>query len=69
MVYTNASTGENSHLRLDIGNSAVWDDRAPGMPYSFSPDNFACNRPRLPIGSFSLDNFFFAEDSFQMRLG
>jgi alpha-L-fucosidase 2 len=55
-------------LKLDIGNSGVWDDRMPGEPYSFVPDDMSCNRPRLPIGAFVLNNFAIMNATFQMKL-
>ena len=55
-------------LRLDLGSSAVWDDRPPGAWFSVSPDVQVCNRPRLPLGHFVLDNFAMDRSSFRMRL-
>ena len=40
MVRVNPADGVS--LQLDIGSSAVWDDRPPGAPYSHSPDNMEC---------------------------
>lgn len=56
-------------LQLDVGSSAVWDDRQPGGPHSYTPDNNNCNRPRLPLGALVLDGFSMDPTSFQMRLG
>ncbi len=39
-------------LRLELGRTDVYDDREPGENYTVG--NFAIDRPRLPIGFFSL---------------
>jgi hypothetical protein len=59
---------DGSTLKLDIGSSAVWDDRMPGEPYSAQPDNMECNRPRLPLGAFLLDNFAIDSSTFAMKM-
>ena len=35
-----------------VSSSAVWDDRMPGGEYSMG--NFVYDRPRLPVGQFTL---------------
>ena len=39
-------TGQADGLRIDVSHSGVYDDRG-GLNHT---DNFACDRPRLPIG-------------------
>lgn len=59
---------DGSTLKLDLGSSAVWDDRMPGEPYSYTPDDMSCNRPRLPLGALMLDNFAIENSTFEMRI-
>ena len=60
----------SQQLQLALGSSAVWDDRPAGAPFSVEPDNFVCNRPRLPLGRFVLASpgAALAGDGFGMRL-
>lgn len=60
---------DGATLKLDIGNSGVWDDRMPGGPGAIVPDDMSCNRPRLPIGGFLLDNFAIDGTTFKMKIG
>ena len=50
----NASTGLPDGLRIDLGRTDVYDDRVspPGGGMDAGRANFACDRPRLPIGIF-----------------
>ena len=62
---------DGTTLKVDVGSSAVWDDRMPGEPFSAVPDNMECNRPRLPLGSLELSDFSVLNttDSFRMKIG
>ncbi|XP_065175483.1 uncharacterized protein LOC135805383 [Sycon ciliatum] len=42
----------NNKLLFVVSSSAVWDDRMPGSKYALG--NFVLDRPRLPVGQFSL---------------
>ena len=50
----NTSTGQADGLRIDVGRTDVYDDRVSQPHGSMDPGrrNFACDRPRLPIGIF-----------------
>lgn len=43
-----------SSLRLAVSSTSTYDDRMPGSPYA-KDNNFVCDRPRLPLGAFSVN--------------
>ena len=72
MVWTtiNASTRIPDGLRIDLGRTDVYDDRVspPSGGMDAGRGNFACDRPRLPIGIFLVHFSGDAIISFDMRL-
>jgi alpha-L-fucosidase 2 len=42
-----------STIRIDVGSTAIWDDRSPGT--NISLNNFVFDRPRLPLGFLTVD--------------